>query len=109
MGEMAGRLQSFQDAGCSRSSDVRRRIALFIGLLALSGALALVSACSAVGPEDAQAAEFTGEPRLSFEKETVYLGEATPDERIQYDFIFRNVGNAPLEIAGVSTKALEGC
>ncbi len=78
-----------------------KRIALSILVM---GVL-LVVACGA----PSTAPVFTGGPRISFEQDSVYLGEATPDQRMLYDFRFRNVGDAPLVVYGTTTKTLEGC
>jgi hypothetical protein len=48
-------------------------------------------------------------PRISFEQDSVNLGEATPDQPIDYEFRFQNIGDAPLIVYGVTVKTLEGC
>ena len=71
---------------------------LVIGIL-------LFSACGA----STTAPVFTGGPRISFEQDSVYLGEATPNQRMNYEFRFQNVGDAPLIVYDTLAKALEGC
>ena len=66
----------------------------------------LLSACGASTPT---APVFTGGPRISFEQDSVYLGEATPEQRMNYEFRFQNVGDAPLIVYDTLAKALEGC
>ncbi len=46
---------------------------------------------------------------MLFAREAVNLGRVTAGERVRYDFRFRNVGNAPLTITGVTVRVLEGC
>ncbi len=79
---------------------------LIIGVLLLSACGAPTTAPPAEAP---MAPVFTEGPRISFEQDSVYLGEATPDQRMRYDFRFRNVGDAPLVVYGTTTKTLEGC
>ncbi len=74
-------------------------------LTVVIGVLLLV-ACGAPATEPPL---FTGGPRISFEQDSVYLGEATPEEQIYYEFRFQNVGNAPLIIYNTFIEALEGC
>ncbi len=76
-----------------------------IALLILVIGVLLLSACGA----PTAAPVFTGGPRISFEQDSVYLGKATPDQRMLYDFRFRNVGDAPLVVYGTTVKTLEGC
>ncbi len=54
-------------------------------------------------------AKFSGGPRLSFDKDSVDLGEVPLDIPINYAFRFKNVGNAPLNIVDTQSKALVGC
>ena len=72
---------------------------LVIGIL-------LLSAC---GTPTTEPPAFTGGPRISFEEDSVYLGEATPKQKIYYEFRFQNVGNAPLVIYNTPVVPLEGC
>ncbi len=65
----------------------------------------LLSACGA----PTTVPVFTGGPRISFEQDSVYLGKATPDQRMLYDFRFWNVGDAPLVVYNTTVKALDGC
>ena len=51
----------------------------------------------------------TEEPRISFDEDSVYLGEATPEQLMHYEFRFQNTGNAPLVVDSARAKALEGC
>ena len=53
--------------------------------------------------------EYVGGARISFAEEEVHFGEATPDQRMEQEFRFRNVGDAPLEIDKVMARTLEGC
>ncbi len=57
----------------------------------------------------APAAEFSGGPRISFDKDSVDLGKVPLDIPINYAFRFKNVGNAPLNIINTSAKVLVGC
>lgn len=74
-------------------------------LTVVIGVLLLV-ACGAPATEPPV---FTGGPRISFEQDSVYLGEVKTEEQIYYKFRFQNVGNAPLVIYDTTIKALEGC
>ena len=79
---------------------------LVIGVLLLSACGASTTAPPAEAPT---APVYTGGPRISFEQDSVYLGEATPDQRMLYDFRFQNVGDAPLVVYGTTVKTLEDC
>lgn len=70
---------------------------LVIGIL-------LLSACGAPA-----ASVFIGGPRISFEQDSAYLGKATPNQQINYEFRFRNIGDAQLIVYGTTAKILEGC
>ena len=72
---------------------------LVIGIL-------LLSAC---GASSETTPVFTGGPRISFDEDSVYLGEATAKQQINYEFRFQNVGNAQLIVYGTTQKVLEGC
>ncbi len=81
-------------------------------LLALLGIPGLLSACSStelVETPAATLAEPIEGPRMLFAREAVNLGRVASGERIQYDFRFQNVGDAPLVVSGATAKALEGC
>lgn len=80
-----------------------------VALLVLALMMALLSGC--VVPEGPRPYEpqFTGGPRISFHEDSVNLGEVTPDQRVEHDFRFRNVGDAPLVIDRVLARTLEGC
>ena len=54
-------------------------------------------------------AAFTGGPRISFDEDSVDIGEVPLDVPINYTFNFRNVGSAPLNIIDTWAKALVGC
>ena len=89
-----------------------KRIALSIlvmGVLLFGACGAPTTAPPAEAPPTPTAPVFTGGPRISFEEDSVYLGEATPDQRMLYDFRFQNVGDAPLVVYGTTVKTLEGC
>ncbi len=79
---------------------------LVIGILLLSACGAPTTAPSAEAPT---APVFTGGPRISFDEDFIYLGEATPDQKINYEFRFQNIGDAQLIVYGTTQKALEGC
>jgi len=51
----------------------------------------------------------SGGPRISFDQEYVHLGEATPDQQINYSFTFKNIGDDPLIVYDVKIKTMEGC
>ncbi len=60
--------------------------------------------------EDANTAPlYTEGARISFDEDSVYLGEATPKQEIHYAFRFQNIGNAPLVVHSARAIALEGC
>ncbi len=82
--------------------DKVRRILLLILVI---GVL-LLSAC---GSAPTTALLFTGGPRISFDQDSVYLGKATPDQRLQYEFSFQNIGDAQLIVYGATAKILAGC
>ncbi len=94
------------------STRMSKRSVLAAVPLVLLGILGLFSACSSTELEEALPAVFP-EPvegsRMLFAREAVNLGKVDAGERVQYDFRFRNVGNAPLTITGVTAKVLEGC
>jgi hypothetical protein len=82
-----------------------RKGAILTAALILIGAA--VASCSPA-IEDPTSNE-AGGPRIVFEESDVGLGKAAPTDRIEYEFRFRNVGDAPLVISDISTKTLEGC
>ncbi len=82
---------------------------MVIGILLLGACGTPTTAPAAEAPPTPTAPMFTGGPRISFEKDSVYLGEATPDQRMLYDFRFQNVGDAPLIIYEATIKILQGC
>ncbi len=51
----------------------------------------------------------TTAPRISFDEDSVDLGEATPDQQIDYEFRFQNIGDAPLIVHDATVKLLKGC
>jgi hypothetical protein len=60
--------------------------------------------------EDANTAPLHTEgPRISFDEDSVYLGEATPEQEIHYEFHFQNIGDAPLVVHSARANTLEGC
>jgi hypothetical protein len=70
--------------------------------------LLLFGALSCLHTEEV--AEFTGGPRIHFEKEIVDLGKASPGQELYIEFHFRNIGDTPLIINEIATEALvEGC
>ncbi len=88
-----------------------RRLLATVSLVLL-GIIGLFSACSSAELDEAAPgalAEPLEGPRLLFAREAVNLGKVAVGERVQYDFRFRNVGDAPLVVSGATAKALEGC
>ena len=77
-------------------------------LLVLAGVLFLSLSCSS-GDGGSTAPVNTEGPRISFDQDFVYLGEATPEQEMHYEFLFQNVGNAPLIVYDVSARSLQGC
>jgi len=69
--------------------------------------LSLFSAasCSPDAPFDS-----TGEPRISFEENSIHLGPAHPGQEVYAEFKFHNDGDATLVISEIATESLvEGC
>ena len=81
------------------------------GAVLAAAALILVGAVSAsCSPADeGPTLSEGGVPRIVFEQEDVHFGEAAPADRVEYEFSFRNAGDAPLVISDISAKTLEGC
>lgn len=48
-------------------------------------------------------------PRISFDRDSYYFGEATSDEEINYAFDYTNVGYSVLKIYELEINTLEGC
>ncbi len=46
-------------------------------------------------------------PRIQFEREIYDFGIAGQEREISHDFVFKNVGNSPLQIKGLRTSC--GC
>ena len=83
--------------------------AIFTGtILVLAGVLFLSLSCSSRDGESTTPS-YTEGPRISFDQESVYLGEATPEQQIHYEFHFQNVGNASLNMYIASVRTLRGC
>ncbi len=83
-----------------------------MALLLLAGSSLLLSCSPAenTGPDTTSAVpEFTGGPRLHFDQVFIDLGTATPEQAVSAEFHFRNVGDAPLELAPIEKESLEGC
>lgn len=126
-----------QKKGVSNRNMVWRRtnlggVAIFpVTLLILAGVLFLSLSCSSgdgestapvntgepgtsadqdpAGDGGSTAPVYTEGPRISFDQDFVYLGEATPEQLMHYEFLFQNVGNAPLIVYDVSARTLQGC
>ncbi len=79
-------------------------IILILGLSMLLLAGVVLPACGQSNPIPTQ-----GQPRLSFTQDSVDVGKIPPGVVLDYTFHFKNVGDAPLVIEGVSARALEGC
>ena len=77
---------------------------LLMASLTIAILAVMVTACSSDS-----GSEVDGGPRISFDQEYVHLGEATPDQRINYAFTFENVGDGPLIVHKVKIKTLKGC
>lgn len=60
-------------------------------------------------PAAAASTPSTSEPRIAFDTESVDLGKVPLDREVPAAFHFRNLGNAPLTVEGLSIKELEGC
>ena len=81
-------------------------------LLVLATGVLWLGACgapTAEAPSAPTAPAFTGGPRIFFEQDSVYLGEATPEQQMYHEFRFQNVGDAPLVVHDTTAKVLEGC
>jgi hypothetical protein len=86
------------------------RVASMSFMTLLLVALPLITACGADDEEEiTPTPTVTEEPRISFDEDSVYLGEATPEQLMHYEFRFQNIGNAPLVVHSARAKTLEGC
>jgi hypothetical protein len=93
------------EAPSLRKAGRNRVISSVLAFLVLAGLLFISPACSS----QETPAKFTGGPRISFDQESAYLGQATPSQRIEYEFRFRNIGDAALVIYQITSKTLLGC
>lgn len=84
-------------------------LVLVVGILLLSACGAPTTVPEAEAAPTPTAPAFTGGPRISFDKDSVHLGKATPDQRLQYEFSFQNIGDAQLIVYDATIKLLEGC
>lgn len=69
------------------------------------GGCVVLAAVAAVGVAVAQSVGLG--PRIRFEKSTHDFGRLRPDQKVTYDWVFRNEGDAPLEIG--FTRSTCGC
>ena len=79
-------------------------IILILGLSMLLLAVVVLPACGRSSPVPT-----LDQPRIYFIQDSVDVGKISPGVALDYTFHFKNVGDAPLVIEGVSARALEGC
>jgi len=96
-----------------RRNRATKLIATSALVLVLALLLALAPACGNGEGEEPGVTPTPGmtpaQPRIFFYEDSVNVGKVPPGVSLDYTFHFKNVGDAPLVIEDVETRALEGC
>ncbi len=95
-------------------ANLRGGVVLAVALSLLVAVLFSFFSCSSAGRENIKSESlstptFTGGPRISFDQDFIDMGKATPNQQLHIEFRFRNVGDALLEVYGMTKESLEGC